>query len=198
VLEFAVTKRLRYKRLVKETEDEELREVYDKRQSPGTKLQDLASRYPNGVPAVADEYQKEWMEFLYMQQQCPEYAEGVKIKLYSIDPNGNYQDIGEVTSDLWGNYGTSWKPPVPGEYLVIAEFEGSASYGSSSASTYFVVDDALSPGQQFEPESIIIDPTEPTQISEAPFITTELAIILAAVIVAVAVLTGFWIIRKRK
>jgi len=33
VLEFAVTKRLRYKRLVKETEDEELREVYDKRQS---------------------------------------------------------------------------------------------------------------------------------------------------------------------
>jgi DNA polymerase elongation subunit (family B) len=33
VLEFTVTKRLRYKRLVKETEDEELREVYDKRQS---------------------------------------------------------------------------------------------------------------------------------------------------------------------
>jgi len=33
VLEFAVTKRLRYKRLVKETENEELREVYDRRQS---------------------------------------------------------------------------------------------------------------------------------------------------------------------
>lgn len=33
VLEFAVTKRLRYKRLVKETEDERLREVYDRRQS---------------------------------------------------------------------------------------------------------------------------------------------------------------------
>ena len=33
VLEFAVTKRLRYKRLVKETEDERLRDVYDKRQS---------------------------------------------------------------------------------------------------------------------------------------------------------------------
>jgi len=33
VLEFAVTKRLRYKRLVKETTDERLREVYDKRQS---------------------------------------------------------------------------------------------------------------------------------------------------------------------
>jgi len=33
VLKFAVTKRLRYKRLVKETDNEELREVYDKRQS---------------------------------------------------------------------------------------------------------------------------------------------------------------------
>jgi DNA polymerase I len=33
VLEFAVTKRLRYKRLVKETEDERLRAVYDRRQS---------------------------------------------------------------------------------------------------------------------------------------------------------------------
>jgi DNA polymerase I len=33
VLAFAVTKRLRYKRLVKETEDERLREVYDRRQS---------------------------------------------------------------------------------------------------------------------------------------------------------------------
>jgi DNA polymerase I len=33
VLEFAVTKRLRYKRLVKETEDEKLRRIYDKRQS---------------------------------------------------------------------------------------------------------------------------------------------------------------------
>jgi DNA polymerase I len=33
VLEFAVTKRLRYKRLVKETENEDLRAVYDRRQS---------------------------------------------------------------------------------------------------------------------------------------------------------------------
>ncbi|MCW4030799.1 MAG: hypothetical protein NWE80_00355 [Candidatus Bathyarchaeota archaeon] len=33
VLKFAVTKRLRYKRLIKETEDKELREIYDKRQS---------------------------------------------------------------------------------------------------------------------------------------------------------------------
>jgi DNA polymerase elongation subunit (family B) len=33
VLEFAVSKRLRYKRLVKETTDEKLREIYDKRQS---------------------------------------------------------------------------------------------------------------------------------------------------------------------
>jgi hypothetical protein len=171
-------------------------------QSPGTKQKDLAARYPNGVPAIADEYQKEWMEFLYMQQPCPVYAEGVTVKLYSIDPNGNYQDIGDVTSDIWGNYGTSWKPPVPGEYLVVAEFEGSASYGSSSASTYFVVDDALSPGQsfEFEPEALESAALEPetTIPTGAPLITIEVAIIISAIIVATAILAGFFVLRKRK
>jgi len=48
--------------------------------------------------------------------------------LYAIDPNGNYQDIGEAASDIGGNFGKSWKPPVEDEYLIIAEFAGSASY----------------------------------------------------------------------
>ena len=37
-------------------------------------------------------------------------AQGVTVKLYAIDPNNNYQDIGEATSDIWGNYGKSWTP----------------------------------------------------------------------------------------
>ena len=113
--------------------------------SPGTQQLEQAKRFPNGVPAMADEYQEDWMEYVYQQQPCPSNAQGVKVKLYSIDPNGNYQDLGEVTTDLWGNYGTSWKPPVPGDYHVIAEFEGTASYWGSSSSTYFTVDEALTP-----------------------------------------------------
>jgi len=159
--------------------------VIDK--AAGTQQQEQAGRFPNGVPAMADACQEDWMEYVYMQQAMPADAQGVTVKLYAIDPNGNYQDIGETTSDMWGNFGKSWKAPVEGEYLIIAEFAGTNSYYKSSASTYITIDPAPSAGGPIEPE-----PTE------APLITTELAIILAAVIVAVAVLAGFWIVRKRK
>jgi hypothetical protein len=83
-----------------------------------------------------------------------------------------------------------WEPPVPGEYTIIATFKGSESYWSSYTETAIGVTEAPSPAGPIEPE-----PTEPI---EAPLISTEVAIILAAVIVAVAVITGFWIIKKRK
>jgi hypothetical protein len=159
--------------------------VIDK--SAGTQQQEQAGRFPNGVPAMADESQEDWMEYVYMQQAMRADVQGVTVKLYAIDPNGNYQDIGETTSDMWGNFGKSWIPPVEGEYLIIAEFAGTNSYYKSSASTYITVDPAPSAGGQIEPE-----PTE------APLISTEMAIILAAVIVAVALFAGFWFIRKRK
>jgi hypothetical protein len=93
-----------------------------------------------GTPAIGDESMSAWMEYMYMQQAMPTNPQGVTVKLYSIDPNGNYQDIGEATTDIAGNFGVSWVPPVPGDYFVMAQFEGSASYGSSYATTYFTVD----------------------------------------------------------
>ena len=159
------------------------------------------------VPAISDEDQSRWMEYLYMQQPKPTDAEGVTVKLYSIDPNGNYQDIGEVTADIWGNFGKSWVPPVPGEYQIVAEFEGSASYGKSSASAYFTVDPAPSPAVPIEPEPAPTEPAptepeptepEPTEPAEAALITTEVAIIVAVVVVAVVGIAAYWILRKRK
>ncbi len=143
-----------------------------------------------GTPAIADEYMTEWMEHLYMQQPLPMMINGVQVKLETLDPNMNFYEIGTVTSDASGMFKLMWEPPVPGEYTIIATFGGSDSYFSSCAETAIGVTEAPSPAQPIEPE-----PTEPT---EAPLIATEIAIILAAVIVAVAVLTGFWIIRKRK
>jgi hypothetical protein len=83
-----------------------------------------------------------------------------------------------------------WTPEHEGEYTIIATFEGSESYWRSFAETAVGVGPAEAPSGPIEPE-----PTEP---AEAPLITTETAIIVAAVIVAVAVIVGFWIIRKRK
>jgi outer membrane protein assembly factor BamB len=159
-------------------------------ESPGTKEGIGAVHFPNGVPAIADEYMTEWMEYLYMQQPCPDYFEGVEVKLETLDPNGNFYEIGTVTSDASGMFKLMWEPPVPGEYTIIATFEGSGSYWSSYAETAIGVTEAPSPGEPIQPE-----PTEP---AEAPLITIEMAILLAAIVIAIAVLAGFYIIRKRK
>ncbi len=183
--------------------------VIDK--SAGTKQTEQAGRFPNGVPAMSDEDQSAWMEYVYMQKPMPENAKGVAVKLYAIDPNGNYQDIGEATSDMWGNFGKSWVPPVPGEYLLVAEFEGSESYWRSSASTYFTVDEAPAAAQAMEPEPATPhsiqptqiepttpEPTEPVEATEAPLITTEIVIIAIVAVACIIGIAAFLALRKRK
>ena len=178
-----------------------------------------------GTPAISDEDMSAWMEYMFMQQPMPEDAKGVKVKLTAIDPNGNYQDIGYATSDTAGNFGKSWQPPVPGEYFITAEFEGSASYGSSFDTTFFTVDPAPSPGAPIEPEPTTPEPTtpepttpepttpepttpepttpeptepEPTEAAEAPLITTEIAIVAVVAVACVIGIVSFWALRRRK
>jgi outer membrane protein assembly factor BamB len=155
--------------------------------SPGTESAALKLRFPNGVPAIGDEYMSDWMLYVYKQFECPMMLNGVEVKLETLDPNNNFYEIGTVTSDASGMYKIMWEPPVPGEYTVIATFGGSGAYYGSYAETAFGVSEAASPGGPIEPE-----PTE------APFITTEVAVIIGAAIVAVAVIAGFFVLRKRK
>jgi outer membrane protein assembly factor BamB len=110
--------------------------------SEGTKSTELMARFPDGVPAIADASMSAWMEYVYKQQAKPTDAVGVTVKLSAYDPNGNYQDIGTTTSDQHGSFGMSWTPPVPGDYYIKAEFEGSNSYFGSSDTTYMTVEEA--------------------------------------------------------
>jgi hypothetical protein len=169
-----------------------------------------------GTPAISDEDMSAWMEYMYMQKAMPEDAKGVTVKLTAIDPNRNFQDIGETISDIDGNFGITWMPPVPGIYHVIAEFEGSESYGSSLATTYFTVDPAPTAATSIEPvptmpmtptptepepttpepttlEPMEPEPTEPT--AEALLITTEVVIIAVTIVIGAA---AFLMLRKRK
>ncbi len=95
--------------------------------------------FTGGVPAVSDESQQAWMEYLYMQQAKPTNATGVSVSVDTIDPNGNFVHIGDTTSDIYGSYGLPYTPDIPGTYQIIASFKGSAAYGSSSSSTYITV-----------------------------------------------------------
>jgi hypothetical protein len=110
--------------------------------SPGTKGLLLSSRFPNGVPAVADESMQGWMEYLYEQQAMPTDAKGVTVTLDAVDPNGNFVNIGTVTSDASGMFKKAFTPEVPGEYTIIASFAGSKSYYTSYAETAIAVSDA--------------------------------------------------------
>jgi hypothetical protein len=186
----------------------------------------------SSVPAISDEDQSAWMEYLYQQQAKPKDAEGVEVVITTLDPNGNTYELGRATSDINGAFGCVVEPPVPGKYQIMATFEGSASYYRSSASTYINVEEAPSPAQPIEPEvpaepTVAEEPTdeptvpeaptepeapaapeepteteptepEPTEPSEAPLITTEIAIIIAVVVVAIIGVVAFWALRKRK
>jgi len=178
-----------------------------------------------GTPAISDEDMNAWMQYMFMQQALPATAKGVEVTLDTIDPNGNFVHIGTATSDINGNYGIMFTPEVPGTYQIIATFAGSKSYGPSSATTYIGVGPAPSPAQPIEPEPTEPEPTEPeltepeptepeptepepiepeptepepTEPAEAPFITTEVAIIAAVAVVAVIGIVAYWVLRKRK
>ncbi|MEJ5326870.1 MAG: PQQ-binding-like beta-propeller repeat protein, partial [Candidatus Bathyarchaeia archaeon] len=110
--------------------------------SPGTQDSAIKLRFPNGVPAVADESMSDWMLYVYKQFPCPANVKGVEVIVEVLDPNGNYYEVARTTSDGSGFFKATFEPPVPGAYTVIARFAGSKSYWPSHAETAMVVEDA--------------------------------------------------------
>jgi hypothetical protein len=110
--------------------------------SAGTKQKEQAARFPNGVPAVSDESQSKWMEYVYMQKPRPMDTVGVPVVLSVVDANNNYREIGSTTSDADGFFSLNWKPDIEGKYTVYASFAGSESYWPSHAVTSIAVDPA--------------------------------------------------------
>jgi len=180
--------------------------------SPGTDEAIIKLRFPNGVPAVSDASMTDWMTYVYNQYPQP-MVTGVQVKLEAYDPNGNYQNLGTATTDSYGNFGFMFEPEVPGEYYIFATCEETNSYYSSSSSTYLGVEPAPTPATPIEPEEpeTPVTPTEPEEpeepetpeepeepTAEAPFITTEVAIIAAVAVACVIGVAAFWALKKRK
>jgi hypothetical protein len=113
--------------------------------SSGTKDPVLSARFPNGVPAVSDQSQSEWMLYVYKQFARPANAVGVPVKIQIYDPNGDYSWIGTTTTDTYGNYAYSFIPQMKGQYAVVATFDGSEAYYGSTQMTYLQVDDPPAP-----------------------------------------------------
>ncbi len=110
--------------------------------SPGTQKSTIQMRFPNGVPAVSDASQSQYMLYVYKQFEMPTNTTGVPVTIAVIDANGNYREIGTATSDSTGAYSFSWMPDISGKYTVLATFTGSDAYYGSYDQTAFVVDEA--------------------------------------------------------
>jgi hypothetical protein len=110
--------------------------------SAGTTQNEQAARFPAGVPAVSDNSQTGWMEYVYMQKPRPSDTTGVPVIISVVDANGNYREIGTTTTNADGFFSLNWKPDIEGSYMAYASFAGSKSYYPSHAVTSFAVDPA--------------------------------------------------------
>jgi hypothetical protein len=179
--------------------------------SAGSKQEGVIERFPNGLPAVADECMREWMEHVYMQQSKPEDVEGVKVFLKILDPNGDWYSA-TVTTDRNGRFSHMWAPAIVGEYHVDAMFEGSESYYPSQETITFGVDQALDEiisAEEIAETTKSTLPAYPTcseiayatvnQMPDIPaYLTIDLGILVIAAIGVVIGLIAYMSLRKEK
>jgi hypothetical protein len=150
----------------------------------GTVL-DMSPAQP-GTPCVSDGSMSTQMQYLHLQAPLDgiwhnESITGVKVSLVAIGSDDSYEDIGTTTTDgYYGTFGFKWTPPAQVDYEIVASFEGSDAYGSSSASTYLTVG----------PEGVDIGPVEGSvsNVEDAiSNLTTYVIVILVIVIIALIV-----------
>jgi len=152
--------------------------------SAGTKQDEQAARFPHGVPAVSDESMSDWMEYVYMQRPRPTDATGVEVIVSVLDPNNNFYEVGRTTSDADGLFHCAFTPEVPGEYTIIATFEGSEGYWPSHAETAINVEEAPAATPAPTP-------------TPAPMTDTYVLGIGSAILIAVVIGFALLLLRKR-
>jgi outer membrane protein assembly factor BamB len=154
--------------------------------SPGTQDYALTARFPDGVPAVADESMSDWMKYVYAQFSRPANATGVEVVISVVDPNNNCYEVGRTTTDADGFYSVAFTPEVPGKYTVFASFDGSSAYYGSYAQTAINVEEA--------PAATPVPTPTPASAADLYFVPAVIGIIVAIIVVGLLL---FLLLRKR-
>ena len=94
-------------------------------------------------------------------------------------------DIGTTTTNAMGVYGLTWTPPIPGDFTIYADFEGSNSYYPSSAATLLYASAA-----QATPEATPI----PASVADIYFLPMSIVILVAIIIATIVMVL---MLRKR-
>jgi hypothetical protein len=154
--------------------------------SPATNDDAVAMRFPNGVPAVSDESQGEWMKYVYAQFARPTDATGVEVIISVLDPNNNAYEVARTTSDASGFFSAEFIPEVPGKYTVTATFEGSGAYYGSFAETAIRVEET--------PQASPTPTPSPAPLTDMYVTGFGIGMIIAIVVVGLLL---FLMLRKR-
>jgi hypothetical protein len=105
----------------------------------GTKQNQQAADFPDGVPCAADSIMTQWMGYVYQQQPAPTNFVGVPVTITITDSNNNTYTIGTAYTDESGTYSLTWTPIIPGDFTVVATFAGTNAYYGSCAEYHFNV-----------------------------------------------------------
>jgi hypothetical protein len=146
--------------------------------SAGTKQDQQAADFPNGVPCVSDSSMTDWMGYVYQQKPLPADAVGVNVTLSVLDSNNNCRVIGTATTDTNGFFHYTWTPDIPGDFAVYASFDGTQGYWPSQAVTAFTV--------MPEPEATPTPTPMPASNTDTFVTAFGIGIIAAIVVVGVA------------
>jgi hypothetical protein len=121
-----------------------------------------------------------------MQKPRPIDVKGVPVSISIIEANGNYREIGNITSDLDDFFSFTWNPDIEGKFTVYASFGGSELYWPSHFVTAFNVG----------PET----PTQAPTATVAPSVSEQyflLAVAGNAILIAVGFAITMLGLRKR-
>jgi outer membrane protein assembly factor BamB len=186
--------------------------------SPGAEKK-IATGEVAAMPAISDQDQEAWMEFVYADQVKPMNAKGVPVSIDTLDPNGNQVHIADVVSDASGGFKYLWKPEIPGEFTVTAKFSGSKAFYESQATTYLGVTSATPapvvtptpptpPPTATQPPVTPVSPTPvPTPVSPSPSeapepptsgMPVETYIAIGAAVIVIVAVAAALVLRRRK
>jgi hypothetical protein len=154
--------------------------------SAGTKQNQQAADFPNGVPVASDASTSALMSYVYQQQPIPTNFTGVPVTIDVLDSNGNFRNIGTTTTITSGTYSLVWTPDIEGNYTVTATFHGNNGYWGSYSQTAFYVMPA--------PVATATPTPAPASMTDTYVLGSAIAIIIAIAIVGAVVVL---IVRKR-
>jgi hypothetical protein len=156
--------------------------------SAGTKQDEQAARFTNGVPVSSDASMSDWMGYIYQQKPLPVSFTGVKVSIDAIDPNGNYIHLGDATTNANSLFYYIWTPPnIPGAYTIYATFAGTNGYWPSNAVTAMTI--------QGEHPTATPAPTQAPSMSDLYFVPATAG--LFVLVIVVAIVLALLMLRKR-